>query len=93
MKILGNPIGWLCNFGYHRTGFLPWECHRHPTELTLELARMYDFSYNSRVCVLKNLDEVNISGSSLYRIVPAEKTNGQSKDRSAERKSLGGHGN
>ena len=54
---------------------------------------MYDFSYNSRVCVLKNLDEVNISGSSLYRIVPAEKTNGQSKDQSAGRKSLGGHGN
>ena len=54
---------------------------------------MYDFSYNSRVCVLKNLDELNISGSLLYRIVPAEKTNGQSKDRSAERKSLGGHGN
>ena len=51
------------------------------------------FSYNSRVCVLKNLDELNISGSLLYRIVPAEKTNGQSKDRSAERKSLGGHGN
>ena len=21
MKILGNPIGWLCNFGYNRTGF------------------------------------------------------------------------
>ena len=54
---------------------------------------MYDFSYSSRVCVLKNLDEVNISGSSLYWIVPAEKSNGQSKDRSAERKSLGGHGN
>ena len=54
---------------------------------------MYDFSENSRVCVLKDLDEVNISGSSLYRIVPAENTNGQSKDRSAERKSLGGHRN
>ena len=54
---------------------------------------MYDFSQNSRVCVLKNLDEVNISGCSLYRIVPAEKTKGQSKDRSAERKSLVGHGN
>ena len=32
IKILRNPIGWLCNFGYNRTGFLPWECHRHPTE-------------------------------------------------------------
>ena len=21
IKILGNPIGWLCNFGYNRTGF------------------------------------------------------------------------
>ena len=62
-------------------------------KLTLELGRMYDFSYNSRVLVLKNLDEVNISGSSLFRIVPAEKTNGQSKDRLAGRKSLGGHGN
>ena len=54
---------------------------------------MYHFSYNSRVLVLNNLDEVNISGSSLFRIVPAEKTNGQGKDRSAERKSPGGHGN
>ena len=56
-------------------------------KLTLQLAQ------TSRVCVLKNLDEVNISGSSLYRIVPAETTNGQGKDRSAERKSPGGHGN
>ena len=30
--MLGNPIGWLCNFGYNRTGFLPWECHRHTTK-------------------------------------------------------------
>ena len=62
-------------------------------KLTIELARTYNFSYNSRVCLLKNLDELNISGSLLYRIVPAKKTNGQSKDRSAGRKSLGGHGN
>ena len=62
-------------------------------KLTLELALMYDFSYNSRVCVLNDLDKLNISGSSLYCIVPAEKSNGQSKDLSAERKSLGGHGN
>ena len=40
----------------------------------------------------KKFDEANISGSSLYWIVPAEKLNGQSKDQSAER-SLGGHGN
>ena len=52
IKILRNPIGWLCNFGYNQTGFLPWECHRHPTEQARIRLFWYDWSrllYTSRI--------------------------------------------
>ena len=49
----GNPIGWLCNFGYNRTGFLPWECHRHPTEQLLDEVEHDIMNYQNRgLCYL-----------------------------------------